>query len=62
MENPLRSEAQMFRLVVMFGAAALVVIAAALIIDPLAGLDRARPRAGIRDRADPARGARTGRR
>ena len=38
MENPLRSEAQMFRLVVMFGAAALVVIAAALIIDPLAGL------------------------
>jgi hypothetical protein len=38
MENPLRSEAQMFRLVVIFGAAALVVIAAALIIDPLAGL------------------------
>jgi hypothetical protein len=38
MENPLRSEAQMFRLVVIFGVAALVVIAAALIIDPLAGL------------------------
>jgi hypothetical protein len=38
MENPLRSEAQMFRLVVVFGVAALVVIAAALIINPLAGL------------------------
>jgi hypothetical protein len=37
MHNPLRSEAEMFRLVVIIGAAALVVIAFALIIDPLAG-------------------------
>jgi hypothetical protein len=35
--NPLRSEAEMFRLVVIIGACAAVVIAAALIIDPLAG-------------------------
>jgi hypothetical protein len=38
MENPLRSEAQMFRVVVIFGIAAAIVIAAALIIDPIAGL------------------------
>jgi hypothetical protein len=37
MHNPLRSEAEMFRLVMIIGAAALVVIAFALIIDPLAG-------------------------
>lgn len=37
MHNPLRSEAEMFRLVVIIGAAALLVIAFALIIDPLAG-------------------------
>ena len=37
MHNPLRSEAEMFRLVVIIGLAALVVIAFALIIDPLAG-------------------------
>jgi hypothetical protein len=37
MHNPLRSEAEMFRLVVIIGVAALVVIAFALIIDPLAG-------------------------
>jgi hypothetical protein len=37
MHNPLRSEAEMFRLVVIIGACAAVVIAAALIVDPLAG-------------------------
>ena len=37
MHNPLRSEAEMFRLVVIIGVLALVVIAFALIIDPLAG-------------------------
>ena len=37
MHNPLRSEAEMFRLVVIIGACAAVVIALALAIDPLAG-------------------------
>ena len=37
MHNPLRSEAEMFRVVVIVGAAAAVVIAVALIVDPLAG-------------------------
>ena len=37
MHNPLRSEAEAFRLVVIFVAAAAVVIAMALVIDPLAG-------------------------
>lgn len=37
MHNPLRSEAEAFRLVVIFVAAAAVVIAVALIVDPLAG-------------------------
>ena len=37
MHNPLRSEAEMFRLVVIVGVCAAVVIAVALIIDPLAG-------------------------
>jgi Universal stress protein family len=37
MHNPLRSEAEMFRLVVIIGVCAAVVIAVALIIDPLAG-------------------------
>ncbi|MEO8092023.1 MAG: hypothetical protein ABI726_04870 [bacterium] len=37
MDNPLRSEAAMFRLVVIVIAAAAVVIAAALLIGPLAG-------------------------
>lgn len=37
MHNPLRSEAEMFRLVVIIGVAAAVVIAFALIVDPLAG-------------------------
>jgi hypothetical protein len=37
MHNPLRSEAEMFRLVVIIGVCAAVVIALALAIDPLAG-------------------------
>lgn len=37
MHNPLRSEAEMFRLVVVIGACAAIVIALALAIDPLAG-------------------------
>ena len=37
MHNPLRSEADMFRLVVIFGVSAAVVIAAALIFSPAAG-------------------------
>src|SRR5687768_9930680 len=37
MHNPLRSEAEMFRLVLIIGVACAVVIAFALIIDPLAG-------------------------
>jgi hypothetical protein len=37
MHNPLRSEAEMFRLVVIIGACAAFVIALALAIDPLAG-------------------------
>jgi hypothetical protein len=37
MHNPLRSEAEMFRLVVIFGVGAGAVIALALLVDPLAG-------------------------
>src|SRR5687768_7530687 len=37
MHNPLRSEAEMFRLVLIIGVACAVVIAVALLIDPLAG-------------------------
>ncbi len=37
MANPLRSEAAMFRLVVIVGAAAAVVITVALLAGPLAG-------------------------
>jgi Universal stress protein family len=37
MHNPLRSEAEAFKLVVAFAAAAAIVVAVALLIDPLAG-------------------------
>jgi hypothetical protein len=37
MHNPLRSEAEMFRLVLIIGVACAIVIAVALLIDPLAG-------------------------
>ena len=38
--NPLRNEADMFRVLIMFGVGAAIVIAVALLIGSLAGRDR----------------------